>query len=315
MGNARRKTPDTMPCAADVAEKTEQLAKPYLVTGSRGGTASKNRKPSFEVHSVLDVVTGDITQCSGRHAIVFVHGYNVDRSDALKQATGFFANVQASLLRDGQDLDGYEFVLFTWPGDVGWPWFGDAQEYAQHSGVALYELFREIRERAGAASLSLVTHSLGAHVGLRSAAILGERLLRRKATARYDNVLLLAPAVENDVFRRPHLFEDYHFPDSPFAMKSLHIFLSRADDVLKKPFSVSEKDAALGYAGPETMKPLKSMTARVPEVLGDDVTFQVELHDFSPRSSTIINPQLHVHTHVDYWNRQSQTDYYINLLR
>lgn len=180
--------------------------------------------------------------------------------------------------------------------------------------MALYELVRELRATYGAKKLTLVTHSLGAHVGLRSAAINAERLFRRKTSERFDNVLLLAPAVENDVFQRPHLFDDYHFPDAPFATKRLHIFASRADGVLKKAYSVSERDAALGYAGPESMKPLKSMARRVSEVLGAEARFQFELHDFSPKSTTIINPRLHAESHGDYWNRREQTDYYVNLL-
>lgn len=315
MGDARRKTPDRMPSADAVRKATAELPKPFLVSGNRGNSSVKNRKPSFEIHSVLDAAAEDLAKCHARHVIVLVHGYNVTALRALDGAKAFFGNLQASLVRDGQGLGGYEFMLFTWPGDVGPIWFNDAQEYAQHSGVALYELFREIREQAGADKVSLVTHSLGAHVGLRAAAILGERLIRGKTRSRFDNVLLFAPAVENDVFRRPRRFDDYHFPDAPFAMNALHLFASRGDDVLRKAFSASERDAALGYAGPETMDPLKSMTARVPEVLGSEVTFQVELHDFSPRSSTVINPRLHVHSHGDYWDRQEQTDYYINLVK
>lgn len=314
MGEAKRNTPDQMPDAVAVTRATRTLRKPYLVSGCRGNIRSKNRTPSFAVHSVLDILTDDISICSGRHAIVFVHGYNVSVASALREATNIFGNLQTSLLRDGRSLDDYEFFLFTWPGDVGPLWFSDAQEYAQHAGVALYELFRELNGTAGARSISLITHSLGAHVGLRSAAILAERLLRGKTTDRYDNMLLLAPAVENDVFHRPHPFDDYHFHEAPFAIRSLHLFTSRADEILRKAFSVSERDAALGYAGPETMKPLKSMTARVPDVLGQDTAFRVELHDFSPRSASIINPDLHAHAHSDYWERTSQTDYYINLL-
>ncbi|MCK4502039.1 MAG: alpha/beta fold hydrolase [Desulfuromonadales bacterium] len=313
MGDAKRKTPDTMPSAAATKKAGQRLAKPYLVSGSRGKTASKNRKPLFEVHSVFDLVETDLAQCANKHVVVFVHGYNVTRSEALRSAADFYEKLQASLHRDGQNLDNYEFILFTWPGDVGAVWFNDAQEYAQHSGVALYELFLELRKSAGASKVSLFTHSLGAHVGLRSAAILAERLVRGKTDLRYDNILLLAPAVENDVFRRPHMFDDYHFPEAPFATKKLHIFASRGDDVLRKAFSASERDAALGYAGPETMKPLKTMTLRVPEVLGTNNTFEVNLHDFSPRSTTIINPELHAHSHSDYWGRQAQSDYYINL--
>ncbi len=314
MGEAKRRTPGTMPNQNAINRVTAKIDKPFLVAGSRGTKSAKNRKPDFDVHSVLDLAGGNFDECNGKHAVIFVHGYNVDRKEALTSAAGFFGNLQKSLTRDGQSIDDYAFILFTWPGDVGPLWFSTAQEYAQHSGVALYRLVRALRNKYGAAKTTLFTHSLGAHVGLRSASINAERLFRRKTEARFDNVLLLAPAVENDVFQRPHLFDDYHFPDAPFAAQRLHIFASRADEVLKKAYSVSEFDAALGYAGPESMKPLKSVSRRVGEVLGEGAEFRFELHDFSPKSTTIINPKLHAQAHSDYWTRQEQTDYYVNLL-
>jgi hypothetical protein len=44
-------------------------------------------------------------------------------------------------------------------------------------------------------------------------------------------------------------------------------------------------------------------------------SFSFQLHDFSPRSTTILNPALHAHDHGDYWSRQDQVDYYVNLVR
>ena len=125
-------------------------------------------------------------------------------------------------------------------------------------------------------------------------------------------MLLLAPAVENDVFQRPAFADRYHFPESAFGMRHLHIFASRADNVLKVAFATSEFDRALGFAGPESMRPLKSLSNRVQDLLADRFTFQI--HDFSPQSATIINEELHAHAHSDYWERQPQADYYANFV-
>lgn len=311
MGQAKRKTPDAMPTAEMVAQANQGLQSPMLVAGSRGDKRLRN--PDYAVHALYGTV-GDLPNVGGKHIILFVHGYNVNRREALGSAAGFFSQMQDSLVRDGKALADYAYVLFTWPGDVGPLWFCDAQKFAQHSGVALYLFARDLVEDRQAASLTLVTHSLGAHVGLRSATVLGERIFRDKTGVRFDHVLLLAPAVENDVFRRPWLLEKYHFPESAFAIGKLNLFASRADDVLGSAFAASELDRALGYAGPESMGPLVSLSQRVTEVTAGEHTFNFELHDFSPNSTTIMNPALHVHHHSDYWGRREQTDYYVNLI-
>ena len=312
MGEAKRKRPSPMPSSEAVSRIVEALDVLFIACGCRD--TRRVHDPDPELLGNFAVVDGDLSVCDGRKVILFVHGYNVTTSEALKSAEDFFSKVQAGLLRDEVELDDYVFVLFTWPGDVGPLWFDAAQNLAHASGVGLYRLATALRTN-GATRVTLVTHSLGVHVGLRSAAILGERRIRKNSPAHYDAVLLLAPAIENDVFRRPKLFDRYHFPESAFGMSWLHIFSSRADDVLKKAFSASEFDRALGYSGPESMKPLKSLSDRSLAVFADpSKRFQFELHDFSPQSATIMNPKLFVHGHSHYWEEQDQVNYYINLM-
>jgi esterase/lipase superfamily enzyme len=180
--------------------------------------------------------------------------------------------------------------------------------------VALYRLVNDLVNLHGVAKLTLITHSLGAHVGLRCASVLGERLYHGRSRIRFANCLLLAAAVEDDVFSRPTLLEEYHFPDAPFAVEDLHIFVSRADDVLKHAFRVGEWDAALGYSGPETMQPLKSLARRVAELSNGKDQFTFQLHDFSPSSPTVLNPAVWATGHGDYWERDAQVDYYVNYI-
>jgi hypothetical protein len=97
-------------------------------------------------------------------------------------------------------------------------------------------------------------------------------------------------------------------------MEVLDIVSSRGDEVLKTAFSLSELDRALGFAGPESMSPLVSLSQRVNEVLGQNEGFRFELHDFSPSSPTIMDPDLWVRTHGGYWQSDKQIDYYINLI-
>jgi esterase/lipase superfamily enzyme len=308
-----RQTPKAMPSPERVASITRGLAKSLLVTGSRATATTENRIPDYEVHSNYRFSTGSLEAMTAKHLIFFIHGYNLTSNEALSEASSFFSNLHTSLVRDGLDVASYEYILFTWPGDTGTAYFDDAQLYAHHSGVALFNLLKDCQP-FNPASITIVTHSLGAHVGLRGLSVLGERRIRQKVNFRVDHLLLLGAAVEDDVFSRPERSEEYHFPESAFGMKFLDIGISRDDNVLGNAFLLNEQDAALGFSGPETMETLVSLSRRVKEVLGPEEGFTFELHDFSSSSATIMNPDLHVYGHGDYWQSQKQTDYYINLI-
>lgn len=311
-----RQTPQVMPSHAAVVAKTNGMAKAFHVVGCRGTKNAENKEPTFEVHGHLRKATGVVSSLSEKHVYVFVHGYNVTPEEALDSAKDFFERLHAALKQNGADTADLEFVLFTWPGDTGTIHFNPAQEYAQLSGGALFQLVESAAALAKPPkSLSLISHSLGAHVVLRALGILGERNFHRALLYRVDTALLLGAAVEDDVFDRPERAEEYHFAEAVFGMRSLHIVASRSDDVLGNAFFLNEQDKALGFSGPESMSSLASLSRRVDEVLNDpNERFKFELHDFSPRSATIFNPQLHVESHGGYWKNQPQVNYYANLV-
>lgn len=305
-----RQTPKPMPSADRVDAFNKGLSKPFLVAGCRGTVSSQNRHPDFNIHAKPRFSKGSLNNLKGKRLVILVHGYNNTTDEALRSSTAFFSRLAPALARNNQSLSQYVFLCFTWPGDTGGVYFNDAQSFAHVSGVALYELITT----AGAKSVSLVTHSLGAHVALRALSILGERFYREKSKIRVDHTLLLGAAIEDDVFARPERAEEYHFPESAFGVRRLHIGASRADDVLGGAFRINEGDAALGFSGPDSMEPLASLSRRVKEVSGGSESFQFELHDFSPSSATILNPDLHVHKHGGYWANDNQLNYYVNLL-
>lgn len=313
-----RQTPKPMPSAQRVTSFTQKLPQPYIVVGSRGLSANENRQPNIDVHGNYRFATGDLQSFVGKHAIFFVPGYNNTTNDTLAAASDFFGKLHPSLVHDGINPADYTYALFTWPGDTGTIFFDDAQIYAQHSGSALFKLFADTQANPPR-SIVIITHSLGAHVALRSLSILGERLARQKANFRVNSVLLLGAAVEADVFSRPERKEEFHFPESAFGMQDLYISVSRSDNVLGGPFRVNEEDVALGFAGPEDMGTLKSLARRVAEVLdpvlGAPQRFTFEALDFSTNSATIMNPELHVAGHGEYWKSPKQTDYYVNLIK
>jgi hypothetical protein len=316
-----RQTPKGMPGAAEVEKITEQMKKPFFVVGSRAVRTQENRLPNPQVHQLYRFAQVGFEnasfvkeQISEKHLVIFLHGYNVGTAQALRSAKDFFPSL-AQAIEDKKmtKLADVSFCSFTWPGDTGVVYFNDAQQYAQYSGVALYQ-FLMAAHNAGAKAFSLVGHSLGVHVILRALAVLGQRRFTNKINFRVKSALLLAAAVEDDVFRRPERTEEYHFPEAAFGLESLHIVTSRDDEVLAGPFFINEMDRALGYRGPELMDPLVSLSRRVKEVLGDEQKFEFEVHDLSSHSATILNPNLWVENHGDYWKHQDQMDYYVNLL-
>jgi len=310
-----RQTPKAMPAPAQLAAANAGLAKPFALAGCRGETTGQNKQPDFGVHGVLRAVGETVealrARLHGRELHVLVHGYNLSAQESLQSGRDFFARLHAAFVREGIDTGGIDYLLFTWPGDTGAMYFDDAQQYAHHSGVALFDLLHGL----GARHLALITHSLGAHVALRAAAILGERGFHNRPATRIDRALLLGASVEDDVFERPKRYEEYHFPEAAFGIRQLHISASRADDILAGPFRINETDAALGMSGPESMSPLASLARRVQELSRGTESFEFELHDFSPNSATIMNPALHVRSHGGYWRRPEQLDYYVDRVR
>lgn len=302
--------PRPMPSREKVAEATQGLAKPFLVCGCRGPSKAENTAPKTGIHDQVQFVTGTAQDLAGKRVMVFSHGYNLPTQDALNSARDLFAKLHDALVREQADTTAIEYVLFTWPGDTGALCFNEAQAFAQISGIALYKLLSS----AGARSISVITHSLGAHVALRAASMLGERLYHDKAASRIDSLLLLGASVEDDVFERPGRTEEYHFPDAAFGARRLHISASRDDAVLGGLFRINEADGALGYCGPESMDPLVSLARRVREVTQGQEDFHFELHDFSANSPTIWNPELRVCSHSDYWKSPAQLNYYVNFL-
>jgi esterase/lipase superfamily enzyme len=300
-----------MPARAHIDQAYAGLAHTPLVVGCRG-TNAENRQPGA-AHTQHRYASGRAADFANQNVIFFIHGYNTPPDEALASSARFFRALQAAIVRDGGAAETCTYALFTWPGDTGTVYFNDAQEYAQFSGVALFNLLLEI-ETQNPRSVSIVAHSLGAHVPLRALAVLGQRIWMQRSKLRVESLLLLGAAVEDDVFERPGRTEEYHFPESAFGMRKLHIVASRDDEVLAGPFLISEQDRALGYSGPPSMSPLVSLRERVRELLAQNEDFAFELHDFSQRSPTIFNSDLWVKNHGDYWARPSQLDYYVNFI-
>jgi esterase/lipase superfamily enzyme len=308
-----KQVPKAMPAAPTVDRLLGGELENLTIVSSRGEKNSDNKDPNYAVHGTYRVVRGNLAQAQGKHVLAFTHGYNVSPEEGIIAAKSFFRLMFKAIGRDGIDASQIAPVLFTWPGDTGPLYFNAAQQFAQHSGAALYR-FLDDAAKQGARSSNLVSHSLGAHVVLRCLSIVGERRYHKSDPLRVARAVLLAAAVENDVFARPERSEEYHFPEAAFGVEHLHMIVSRGDEVLGGAFRVNEADTALGFNGPESMSPLASLSRRVQEISAGKDSFKFEVHDFSPTSSTIMNPALHVSSHGGYWETQEQANYYVNLV-
>ncbi len=298
--------PDTSPDKRAVEDITSNMEKPFITVSCRGNPSHENDRPSFKIHGRVDSIIGDLKSCRDRELIIYVHGYNVDNHLALKEAKDIFTKLQISLAESGKDLEDYEFMLFTWPGDAGVVKFSEAQLYAQYSGNALYDFLLKLKREWGVKDINLLAHSLGAHVVLRSADLLEKHITPDGGEFRYKNVILMGAAVEEDIFEGSPS-KRYHFPRSPYAMDSLYIITSRADLPLKIAFNIMEQENALGCRGANGGEDI----GRVPGV-GNGI--HSELHDLSPVLEEKTSSKPLVYGHIRYWETQKHTDYYVHLM-
>ncbi len=298
--------PDISPTKEDVEDIAAEMIKPFITVSCRGKPPHENDHPSFKIHGRVDTVIGDLKRCRDKELIIYIHGYNVDNNLSLREAQDIFTKLQNSLLEKGRDLENYEFMLFTWPGDAGVVKFSEAQLYAQYSGNALYNFLLKLKKEWGVKDINLLAHSLGAHVVLRSADLLEKHLTPDKGEFSYKNVILMGAAVEEDIFEGSPS-KRYHFPRAPYAMDNLYIITSRADLPLKIAFNIMEQENALGCRGTNGSEEI----SRVPGI-GEEI--HSELHDLSPVPEGKLSSKPLVYGHIRYWETQKHTDYYVHLM-
>ena len=188
------------------------------------------------------------SRVSGRHVVLATHGFNVNRESGINA----LLNWEQHCRFPGDML----FIGVLWPGDsryfpvVDYPFEGDE---AITSGRLLARFVNEHAD--GAASISFVSHSLGARTVL-------EALKGLNRGAR--RLILMAGAIENDC-----LVKDYR--EAATKAKEIYILASRSDLVLKLAFPIGNLvgeivtrshpyfRTALGRVGPAQPLPLEQL--------------------------------------------------------
>jgi esterase/lipase superfamily enzyme len=163
-----------------------------LLDRSASGLTSEQRfaiRRIVSAESMAGLAKG--LRSSSKHALVFVHGYNVGFEDALKRT----AQIAFDL-----DFDG-TLLLFTWPSKARLFGYSYDRESAQISVNYLIEFLDGLSQEMPGTKLHLVAHSMG------NVVVLGalEKITMRLATQRPSNigeVILAHPDVDQDQFKR-----------------------------------------------------------------------------------------------------------------
>lgn len=199
---------------------------------------------------------------ANKHVCVLVHGFN----NPIENVTKSYWELVKGLDEEGlSGPTGYGLIVgFTWPGSrTALGYFG-AVPKATRSAPFLRDLLNALRGTA--LSVDVQTHSLGARVALKA-------LADPKKTF-VDNLMLTAPAVDNDILEPGKTFFD-----SVSSCNRCFAYYSKKDPVLKGGFWIGDVldgvHAALGLKGPRNKKITLDKT---PNVYAVDCTARVTTH-------------------------------------
>jgi esterase/lipase superfamily enzyme len=154
-----------------------------------------------------------IKRAADRHVLVFVHGYNTRFEEAVYRFAQIVHDAETTALP----------VLFTWPSRGKLLAYGYDHESANYSRDSLEELLRALAKDNSVREISVLAHSMGNWVTLEA---LRQMAIRDKGLpSKLKNVMLAAPDVDYDVFRRQIAKIGVH--PSMFTL-----FVSRNDEAL-----------------------------------------------------------------------------------
>ena len=180
----------------------------------------------------------------GRHVLIGVHGFNVHQAGAVDHLQEWNKRLELG--------ESSVFVGGLWPGDSSWLGaleYAFAAKAAMRSGDA-FGIFLNANF-AQAASVSFVSHSLGARVVLETIAQLATSFTVRR-------LVMMAPAVDDDCLTN-------EFADAAKRVGDITILASHCDDVLKLAYPLGNPisgifaeghpfwKAALGREGPASI--------------------------------------------------------------
>lgn len=190
-----------------------------------------------------------------RQVLVFVHGYNTRFEEAVYRFAQIVHDSGASVTP----------VLFTWPSRGRLLQYGYDHESASYSRDALESVLQALQRDRNVGEISILAHSMGNWVTLEA---LRQMAIRNGGVApKIRNVMLAAPDVDFDVFRRQ--VAEIGVRPSVFTL-----FASRDDDALA---------ASRKFWGNTRLGAVDPHAPPYNEVLADDRIKVVDLTDIASR--------------------------------
>jgi Alpha/beta hydrolase of unknown function (DUF900) len=190
---------------------------------------------------------------AGKNLLVITHGFNVNQLDGYRNLSNW-----SSLL----DLDDtWSVVGVVWPGDsslIGPLSYPGEGQHAMSAGNVLAPFIRD--NLAGAASISFVSHSLGARFFLQTITVLH----RLAPGLPIRQIVLMAGAINHDC-----LTAEYAVAAN--SITNIAVLASTRDEVLSAAFPIGNLlegiidfrhpwfESALGHLGPKTIPPGKAI--------------------------------------------------------
>jgi esterase/lipase superfamily enzyme len=166
-----------------------------------------------------------------RNVLLFIHGYNTRFEEAVYR----FAQIIHDSGADAMP------VLFTWPSRGKLLAYSYDRESANYSRDALEAVLQAMAKHPRVGEISILAHSMGNWVTLEA---LRQMAIRDKAIhPKIRNVMLAAPDVDFDVFRR-------QVAEMGEKRPNFTLFVSQDDDALKISSRVWGGEARLGMIDP-----------------------------------------------------------------
>lgn len=169
----------------------------HVASSRRSNLRAENRKWESVV-PVDDAAFFEPLDREPSAAVVFVHGYNTDLVDAVRNGNGLCRNIRKTISSSHEQGKGGQhaaFFTFCWRGDLGRPAFPAAEANADVAGSVLAEFLKEFLEarnrKSPIAPVIVIAHSLGSRVALEAL----RTLYAEEGKSWIDCTLLVQPAV------------------------------------------------------------------------------------------------------------------------
>ena len=228
----------------DSVRKIGEVQWPAQIPGDPAHDFVTLRADRLDLPEVKALFHRRIASQPGRHALVFVHGYNTRFEEAVYR----FAQVAHD--------SGANFVpvLFTWPSRGRALAYLYDRESANYSRDGLEAVLQALADDPTVAEVSILAHSLGNYVAVEA---LRQMAIRDKGLPRkIQHIMLASPDIDVDVFRR-EIAEIEHGGKPP----PVTLFVAQDDKALGISQLIAGDEPRLGAVDP-TREPYRDMLAK-----------------------------------------------------